>query len=81
MPIMRIAEYPRPDHVLLHLSDTHLIAGEEPLYGAVDADARLQRLLGRIEAARAEEGILLNADFIDRQLPEIEAWIESHAVR
>jgi aminopeptidase N len=36
---------------------------------------------GRIEAARAEEGILLNADFIDRQLPEIEAWIESHAVR
>jgi hypothetical protein len=33
---------------------------------------------GRIEAARAEEGILLNADFIDRQLPEIETWIASH---
>jgi aminopeptidase N len=33
---------------------------------------------GRIEAARAEEGILLDADFIDRQLPAIEAWIASH---
>jgi aminopeptidase N len=36
---------------------------------------------GRIEAARAEEGILLNADFIDHQLPQIESWIASHPVR
>ena len=52
MPTLRVAEYPRPDHVLLHLSDTHLIAGGERLYGAVDADTRLRQLLDRIEAAR-----------------------------
>jgi 3',5'-cyclic-AMP phosphodiesterase len=66
VPILRIAEYPRPDHVLLHLSDSHLIAGEEALHGAVDADARLQRLLGRIEAARmTPSALVFTGDLVD----------------
>jgi Icc protein len=59
VPTLRIAEYPRPDHVLLHLSDAHLIAGQQPLYGAVDADARLRRLLGRIDESRISPGALV----------------------
>ena len=31
---LRAAEYPRPDYVLLHISDTHLIGGDGSLYGA-----------------------------------------------
>jgi Icc protein len=86
VPIMRIAEYPRPDHVLLHLSDTHLIAGEEPLYGAVDADARLQRLLGRIEAARiTPSALVFTGDLVDAGEPaayrKLRALVEPFAAR
>jgi 3',5'-cyclic-AMP phosphodiesterase len=44
----RVAEHPRPDHVIAHFSDTHLIAGDEDLHGDVDADARLSELLERL---------------------------------
>ena len=70
MPTLRVAEYPRPDHVLLHLSDTHLIAGEERLYGAVDADTRLRRLLDRIEAARIiPSALVFTGDLVDAGEP------------
>jgi 3',5'-cyclic AMP phosphodiesterase CpdA len=86
VPTLRIAEYPRPDHVLLHLSDTHLIAGEEPLYGAVDADARLQRLLGRIEAARiTPSALVFTGDLVDAGEPaayqRLRALVEPFAAR
>ena len=38
---VRNAEYPRPKHFLVHLSDTHLVAQGE-LYDAVDASTRLR---------------------------------------
>jgi len=70
VPVLRDAEYPRPDHVLLHLSDTHLIAGEERLYGAVDADARLRELLERIESARiAPSALVVTGDLVDAGEP------------
>jgi 3',5'-cyclic AMP phosphodiesterase CpdA len=86
VPTLRIAEYPRPDHVLLHLSDTHLIAGEEPLYGAVDADARLQRLLGRIETARiTPSALVFTGDLVDAGEPaayrKLRALVEPFAAR
>jgi 3',5'-cyclic-AMP phosphodiesterase len=86
VPIMRIAEYPRPDHVLLHLSDTHLIADEEPLYGAVDADARLQRLLGRIEEARiTPSALVFTGDLVNAGEPaayrKLRALVEPFAAR
>jgi hypothetical protein len=70
VPTLRVAEYPRPDHVLLHLSDTHLIAGEERLYGAVDADSRLRRLLDRIEAADIiPSALVFTGDLVDAGEP------------
>ena len=86
MPTLRVAEYPRPDHVLLHLSDTHLIAGEERLYGAVDADARLQRLLDRIEAARIiPSALVFTGDLVDTGEPaayrKLRAMVEPFAAR
>jgi 3',5'-cyclic-AMP phosphodiesterase len=70
VPVLRDAEYPRPDHVLLHLSDTHLIAGEQRLYGAVEADARLQELLERIESAQiAPSALVVTGDLVDAGEP------------
>ncbi len=86
MPTLRVAEYPRPDHVLLHLSDAHLIAGEERLYGAVDADARLRRLLDRIEAARIiPSALVFTGDLVDTGEPaayrKLRAMVEPFAAR
>jgi Icc protein len=86
VPTLRVAEYPRPDHVLLHLSDTHLIAGEERLYGAVDADARLQRLLDRIEAARIiPSALVFTGDLVDAGEPaayrKLRTMVEPFAAR
>jgi 3',5'-cyclic AMP phosphodiesterase CpdA len=86
VPTLRVAEYPRPDHVLLHLSDTHLISGDERLYGAVDADARLRRLLDRIEGARiTPSALVFTGDLADRGDPaayrKLRAMVEPLAAR
>jgi 3',5'-cyclic AMP phosphodiesterase CpdA len=68
--ISRVAEYPRPDHVLFHLSDTHLIAGDGGLYGAVDAEHRLRQLLEQAEASRiTPTAIVFTGDLTDTGEP------------
>ena len=47
---MRHAEYPAPERVLLHLSDTHLRAAGSRLFDLVDATARLRSALRAIES-------------------------------
>jgi 3',5'-cyclic-AMP phosphodiesterase len=86
VPTLRVAEYPRPDHVLLHLSDTHLIAGESRLYGAVDADTRLRQLLDRIETARiTPSAVVFTGDLVDAGEPaayrKLRAVVEPFAAR
>lgn len=63
----RTAEYPRPNHFLLHLSDTHLLSASEPLYGAVDSAARLEQVVAEIEASGIRpEAIILTGDIADK---------------
>ncbi|WP_026343382.1 metallophosphoesterase [Nocardia sp. BMG111209] len=67
MHINRVAEYPRPNHVLFHFSDTHFIAGDGELYGAVDSEQRLRRLLERALASRiTPTAIVFTGDLTDR---------------
>jgi 3',5'-cyclic AMP phosphodiesterase CpdA len=48
----RTAEYPRPDHTILHLSDTRLLAGGGGLLvDTVDAEERLRRVTERLEGS------------------------------
>ncbi|WP_216893850.1 phosphodiesterase [Nocardia alni] len=69
MHISRVAEYPRPEHVLFHFSDTHLV-GDGALYGAVDARERLRGLLARAEASRiTPTAIVFTGDLTDRGEP------------
>jgi len=68
--IGRVAEYPRPDHVLFHLSDTHLIAGDGELYDAVDADLRLRQLLDHaVSGGIRPTAIVVTGDLADRGEP------------
>ncbi|MBF6171235.1 phosphodiesterase [Nocardia blacklockiae] len=70
MHISRVAEYPRPDHILFHFSDTHLIAGDGELYGAVDAEQRLRELLDRAEAGGiAPTALVFTGDLTDHGEP------------
>ncbi|TFD05479.1 MULTISPECIES: phosphodiesterase [unclassified Cryobacterium] len=67
---IRTAEYPRPDHFLLHLSDTHLLAGGSKLYGSVNAEAHLAELFAEVEASRARpEAIVFTGDLADKGEP------------
>jgi 3',5'-cyclic AMP phosphodiesterase CpdA len=66
----RTAEYPRPDHFLLHLSDTHLLAGGSKLYGSVNVDARLAELFAEVESSGARpEAIVVTGDLADKGEP------------
>ncbi|HYI34739.1 MAG TPA: phosphodiesterase [Glaciibacter sp.] len=67
----RTAEYPRPDHFLLHLSDTHLLAGGNRLYGSVDSARHLTDLFSELEASGGRpEAIVFTGDLADRGEPD-----------
>ncbi|GAA3212223.1 phosphodiesterase [Microbacterium terregens] len=63
---MHTVEYPAPERVLLHLSDTHLRAAGSRLFDVIDATERLTRALGAIEASGiAPDGIVFTGDLAD----------------
>jgi Icc protein len=67
---LRAAEHPRPDYVLLHISDTHLIS-DGSLYGAVDADGRLGELLEQLKhSGLRPDVIVFTGDLADKGEPE-----------
>ncbi|GGI44650.1 3',5'-cyclic AMP phosphodiesterase CpdA [Agromyces flavus] len=68
---IRRAEYPRPSHFLLHISDTHLLGGGRRLYDRVASDAHLRDLFAQFEASGARpEAIVFTGDLADRGEPE-----------
>lgn len=68
MPL-RTAEYPRPNHFILHLSDTHLLA-EGQLYDRVDSEAKLRKLFDDLERSGARpEAIIFTGDLADKGEP------------
>jgi 3',5'-cyclic-AMP phosphodiesterase len=75
----RTAEYPRPDHFLLHISDTHLLAGGRMLYDRVAADRHLQALFDEFEASGGRpDAIVFTGDLADRG--EAEAYARLRAI-
>ncbi|MHA7155770.1 phosphodiesterase [Arthrobacter sp. TMN-50] len=63
----RTAEHPRPQQFILHLSDTHLLGGPGPLYGAVDSEARLRQIFTELEDSGARpEALVFTGDLADR---------------
>ena len=67
----RTAEYPRPDHFLLHISDTHLLAGGGLLYDRVTSEQHLQSLFDEFEASGGRpEAIVFTGDLADKGEPD-----------
>jgi 3',5'-cyclic-AMP phosphodiesterase len=67
---LRAAEHPRPDYILLHISDTHLIS-DGSLYGAVDAEGRLGELLDQLKhSGLRPDAIVFTGDLADAGEPE-----------
>lgn len=63
---MRTAEYPAPDRILLHLSDTHLRSGDSPLFDRIDSAARLLTALEVIEATGVRpDALIFTGDLAD----------------
>ncbi len=64
---MRTAEYPRPDHVLAHFSDTHLRHPDSPLLrGVLDPRVPLSELLaGLLLSGHEPELLVLTGDLSD----------------
>jgi len=69
---MRTAEYPAPERVLMHLSDTHLRGGGSRLFDRIDSTERLGRALCAIEATGVRpDALVFTGDLAD--------WGESDA--
>jgi 3',5'-cyclic-AMP phosphodiesterase len=66
---LRVAEHPRPDYVLLHISDTHLVS-DGSLYGAVAADDLLDELLEQLKPSGLRpNAIIFTGDLADQGEP------------
>lgn len=77
--IARTAEYPRPDHFLLHISDTHLLAGGGALYGSVESERYLRELFADLEASGGKpEAIVFTGDLADKG--EADAYARLRAI-
>ncbi|AZZ55534.1 phosphodiesterase [Rathayibacter iranicus] len=76
---LRQAEYPRPHHFILHLSDTHFIAGDGGLYGSdVDSEAQLRLLFDEVEESGGRpEAIVITGDLADKGAPEAYAKLRA----
>lgn len=63
---MRTAEYPAPERILLHLSDTHLRAGAPWIFDTLDGATRLRRTLDAIaDSGVRPDAIVLTGDLAD----------------
>lgn len=69
-PVPAVAvQYGRPEHLLLHVSDTHFV-GHGRLFGRVDVEAHLLALLHQFEANHARpEAIIFTGDLADKGDP------------
>ncbi|MEE2031341.1 phosphodiesterase [Rhodococcus chondri] len=75
----REAEYPKPSHTLLHISDTHLVGGDELLYGTVDSDAHIRQVVEDVRASGVRpDAVIFTGDLADRG--QADAYIKLRAI-
>lgn len=65
-PAVALGQYPPPDQVIVHLSDTHLVAAAAPLMGSVDSDGHLaEALRGLTASGLRPSAIVVTGDIAD----------------
>jgi Icc protein len=69
--VIPLGQYPAPAHVIAHISDTHLLAGNRKLYGAAETEANLTQALEQLERSGIRpEAIVFTGDLADLGEPE-----------
>jgi len=72
--VIQLGQYPAPSHVIAHISDTHLLAGGRPLFGAVNTIDHLEQALAQLERSTANpQAIVFTGDLAD--LGETDAYV------
>jgi 3',5'-cyclic AMP phosphodiesterase CpdA len=67
---MQLGQYPAPRHVVAHISDTHLLAGDARQYGVVDPAAGLRLALERLTRLDpAPQALVFTGDLADLAEP------------
>jgi 3',5'-cyclic AMP phosphodiesterase CpdA len=84
--MVQLGQHAPPIHAIVHISDTHLLGGGRPLYGAVDADAHVERAFAQLERSGANpEAIVITGDLTDLGEPDayerLKAIVEPAAER
>jgi Icc protein len=66
-----LGQYPAPQHVVAHISDTHFLGASKALYGEVDTDSNLIRALAQLEQSGIRpEAIVFTGDLADLGEPD-----------
>ena len=67
------SQHPPAEHILVHLSDTHLLVSGRKLYDEIDSDRPLITLMERLEASGLDiEALVFTGDLADRA--EVDAY-------
>lgn len=81
-----LGHYPLATRTIIHLSDTHFLGSGDPLYGAADTDAGLERALALLAGSGREiAAIVITGDLTDLGEPaayrRLRAMLEPAAAR
>jgi 3',5'-cyclic-AMP phosphodiesterase len=67
---VQLGQYPAPGHVVAHISDPHLLAGDARQYGVIDPEAGLRLALERLTRLEpAPQALVFTGDLADRAEP------------
>ena len=69
--MIQLGQHAPATHVIAHISDTHFLGGERPLYGSVDTDRNLAVALEQLERSGTNpEAIVITGDLADLAEPD-----------
>jgi len=84
--VIQLGQHPPPAHTIVHISDTHFLAGGALLHGAIEAEENLRQALGQLERSGIRpEALVFTGDLADLGEPDayrrLRAIVEPAAAR
>ncbi|MET3770128.1 3',5'-cyclic AMP phosphodiesterase CpdA [Marisediminicola sp. UYEF4] len=84
--MIQLGQHPPPAHTIVHISDTHFLAGGALLFGAVETEKNLRQGLGQLERSGIRpEALVFTGDLADLGEPDayqrLRAIVEPAAAR
>ncbi|WP_410172798.1 metallophosphoesterase, partial [Klebsiella aerogenes] len=67
---MKFGQHEPAHHTLIHISDTHLLAGDRLLGGEYDTRANLRAMLDRIQRVEGASALVITGDLTELGEPD-----------